>query len=355
MPPDSSQASWLESLNYRYILLLAHELEAQGFSADGIYQLLKLSAEQLAEIDSLSLDESLYLALDNYVLQQTHNNGFGLSIGSKMRLDFYGVLGHAMSCCSTMDEALNLGLNQYNDIINAQLNIQFISKGELSFVTLANQHYPDDLFQLYLDITLASIAGLIENLHPDNLVPMRICLAEKLTDKNRSVYYQSFFGCEVQFNASQNGLVYQQADLQKALPADNPVMLNIYKGLCDQQRQNRDSEQNILKQVKDILSESVAVNLLGGYDALISEHEVADKLAMHPRTLRRKLQQYDCSFRDLYNDIRCQQAKLLLNDKHKSIDQISEQLGFNDSSSFRKAFKNWTGLSPSQFRNNLKR
>ena len=250
---------------------------------------------------------------------------------------------------------LHLGLNQYKDIINAQLQIQFVDEAPLSKVIVANCHYPADLFQLYLDITLASISGLVESLHPDKVRPVQINLQEARGDAIRQQYYQDFYGCEVSFKCADNSLVYRHQDLQKLMPADNPVMLNIYKGLCDQQRQNRDSEKNILQQVKDILSESVAVNIVGGHDAIISEHEVADKLAMHPRTLRRKLQQYDCSFRDLYNDIRCQQAKLLLRDKHKSVDQISEQLGFNDSSSFRKAFKNWTGLNPSQYRQQIQR
>jgi AraC-like DNA-binding protein len=43
-------------------------------------------------------------------------------------------------------------------------------------------------------------------------------------------------------------------------------------------------------------------------------------------------------------------ATELLENTHLAMDQIAERVGFADAVSFRKAFKKWTGCSPTDFR-----
>jgi AraC-like DNA-binding protein len=43
-------------------------------------------------------------------------------------------------------------------------------------------------------------------------------------------------------------------------------------------------------------------------------------------------------------------ATELLENTHMVIDQVAERVGFSDATSFRKAFKKWTGRSPTDFR-----
>jgi transcriptional regulator GlxA family with amidase domain len=43
-------------------------------------------------------------------------------------------------------------------------------------------------------------------------------------------------------------------------------------------------------------------------------------------------------------------ATELLENTHMGIDQVAERVGFADATSFRKAFKKWTGNAPSDFR-----
>lgn len=76
----------------------------------------------------------------------------------------------------------------------------------------------------------------------------------------------------------------------------------------------------------------------------------ASRLNMSSRTLQRALQQADTSFRELVSQCRHQLAQQYLQDASLSLQQIAYQLGFEEQSSFQKAFKCWQGCSPGAFR-----
>ena len=78
--------------------------------------------------------------------------------------------------------------------------------------------------------------------------------------------------------------------------------------------------------------------------------EVARKLNMSARTLRRRLTEKDASYQQILQDVRCQIAIAYLRDTHMTVEDIAGRVGFTDSANFRHAFKRWTGQPPSHFR-----
>nr|WP_255541672.1 helix-turn-helix transcriptional regulator [Legionella bononiensis] len=78
--------------------------------------------------------------------------------------------------------------------------------------------------------------------------------------------------------------------------------------------------------------------------------EIASKLCMTSRTLRRHLQKLQVTYQELLDEVREQKAKTFLLNNGISITEVSFLLGFNDTSSFTKAFKRWTGLTPSEYK-----
>ncbi len=76
----------------------------------------------------------------------------------------------------------------------------------------------------------------------------------------------------------------------------------------------------------------------------------ARALNMSSRSLQRFLQASNTSFRQLVNECRHRLAKQYLQEKMYSIQEIATQLGFEEQSSFQKAFKSWQGCSPGVYR-----
>ncbi len=85
--------------------------------------------------------------------------------------------------------------------------------------------------------------------------------------------------------------------------------------------------------------------------AEISQEGVANELHISTRTLNRKLQQQGVTFKHLYDKYRLQLSLTMLNQNTVNITQIAHELGFSDSSAFSRAFRRWTGHSPTEQRN----
>ena len=73
-------------------------------------------------------------------------------------------------------------------------------------------------------------------------------------------------------------------------------------------------------------------------------------LNMSTRTFRRRLKSEAASFQGLLNDVRVKHARRYLRDTNLSVEAIAVSLGFNDASNFRRAFIQWTGESPAEWR-----
>ena len=68
------------------------------------------------------------------------------------------------------------------------------------------------------------------------------------------------------------------------------------------------------------------------------------------RTLQRKLQEHGTSHQELLDQLRKDLAMRYLREKEMAICEVAYLLGFSESSAFHRAFKRWTGITPSKFR-----
>jgi AraC-like DNA-binding protein len=76
----------------------------------------------------------------------------------------------------------------------------------------------------------------------------------------------------------------------------------------------------------------------------------AATLFVSERTLKRRLQEENASFQNLVDQVRLERARELLTGTSLSLNQIAEVLGYADAANFTRAFKRWTGVSPSHYR-----
>lgn len=82
----------------------------------------------------------------------------------------------------------------------------------------------------------------------------------------------------------------------------------------------------------------------------LSEEAVSDRLCMGSRRLQRALKAEGTSFQEIRDWFFEARACALLAEPHVSISEIAQSLGYSEINSFRRAFRKWTGVSPSVFR-----
>jgi len=87
--------------------------------------------------------------------------------------------------------------------------------------------------------------------------------------------------------------------------------------------------------------------LSGGNASL---ERIADALSMSGRTLQRKLREHKTSHQELLDQMRKDLAMRYLEEPEMAICEVAYLLGFSESSALHRAFKRWTGQTPSEFR-----
>jgi AraC-like DNA-binding protein len=112
--------------------------------------------------------------------------------------------------------------------------------------------------------------------------------------------------------------------------------------------------QNFLKELNNpqkYTQEVTKILLANLDDESITIRKVAKKMSVSVRTLQNYLKDEGVVFSDLLKDVRKQLAQKYLRENY-SVEEITYLLGYSEPSSFRKAFKRWSGYTPKEFRDN---
>ena len=83
---------------------------------------------------------------------------------------------------------------------------------------------------------------------------------------------------------------------------------------------------------------------------LPSDELIAKAVSMSTRSLRRRLSAEGTTYSQLLDAVRRELAERYIADTSRSLGEISYLLGFSELSSFSRAFKRWTGHTPSAVR-----
>ncbi len=152
--------------------------------------------------------------------------------------------------------------------------------------------------------------------------------------------YRRYFQCEVRFGQAENRLVGDPALADYELPLANRLMaLNAEKTLFE----------NIPTRAVRLLPLRLRRLLVRCYGAFPSLENAASDLGMSGRTLRRKLAEEGTSYQQELDAVRQKLAHEYFQRGGESVTELSLMLGFADSSAFAKAFRRWTGVSPTEY------
>lgn len=155
--------------------------------------------------------------------------------------------------------------------------------------------------------------------------------------------YTNIFGVDVHFNQSANGLRIREDKLDLPLPQANEQLLQMLLDHATKLMSEMTQNQRMTDQVKNLL------RLMLKQQPPSSE-VIAEKLGVSSRTLQRKLAEEGTHYKDVLNDLRLELAVYFLKNTDLSLENIAYELGYRESRSFYRSFKQWTGCTAGSYR-----
>jgi len=154
------------------------------------------------------------------------------------------------------------------------------------------------------------------------------------------------FRCPVTWGAPRSAIVFSRGDLDAPLAQANPALSAALHRHAEQLLANVSASRTFATRVREHVIAALQT-------AEPTAEDVARTLKTSERTLRRRLQEDGTSFTDLVSDVRRELAMSYLRDARLSLMEIAFLLGFSNVSAFHRAFRRWTGVTPSEHRRSL--
>lgn len=154
--------------------------------------------------------------------------------------------------------------------------------------------------------------------------------------------HEAFFDCPITISPF-NALVFSSVDAQRPFLTTNHAIWSILEPELNRRLQDLSRDSLFSDRVRACLVEMLAS---GSY----SMTDVAAKLAMSNRTLHRRLKEENTTFQNVLDQLREELARHYLAASHYSTAQIAFLLGYEESNSFYRAFRAWTGQTPDAVR-----
>jgi AraC-like DNA-binding protein len=155
--------------------------------------------------------------------------------------------------------------------------------------------------------------------------------------------YEAHFCCPVKFKARQNALIFSKADMELPFITYNAELLAVIAPQLEAELTEQLAQKTFSEQAKGVLK-----RLLAGQRPGIQG--LARELNLSTRTLQRRLTEQGISFQRLLEEARRELARHYLLHSSLELNQTAYLLGYEDPNSFLRAFHQWEGTSPGQWR-----
>ncbi len=294
------------------------------------------------DLESPSVSAHRFCELLDCVWERDPVSALGIRLGLACQPRYFGVVGYMVSSCGTLGQALER-YRRYQDLLQGGLvSRAYLKDGVLHMRwTQAVANTP-----LASEFSLAVFVSLCQVLIGRAVTPISAGLP---FPRPQDVgVYQVLLGCPVDFDRSAIELAIPAHLLALPISSKDPYLLRLLErqaqGLLSQLPQVEDAQAGaFFYRVQEQILESMK-------NGDVSAESVALALDCSLRTLYRQLRSAGYSYRGLLAHTRHTLARQYLADPALAQTDVALLLGYSEQSSFIRAFRGWTGLTPGEYR-----
>lgn len=332
----------MSAVSVRVFQLVLAGAVARGVDPQALLRAAGIAGESLADPDG-RLPRAAELRLWTEAAALAGDECFGIHLCERLTVDGLGPLGFAVRSSATLGDAYQRVIRYLRLLVHGPV-LELRLDGDVARL----RHRPPPTgpapSRHAVEFLLGNMIMLARRNVDPSLTPRAVSLRHAAASRIDS--YHPLFGRNVRFQQEHDELVLDREHLTREHRNAEPSLASV----LDQHltsllaRAPADGGDGPFLERVDA---ALAAELEHGEPTLAA---VASRLHMSPRTLQRRLRDEGTSLSDRLDRTREALATRLLGEPTRSIGEVAFLLGFAEVSTFHRAFKRWTGLTPVAYR-----
>ncbi len=268
----------------------------------------------------------------------------GLSLGSKLHVSKHGTIGMAVISAETVGQAIK-DIARYYQTTVTFCDMAMFYEGDRIVLELKEAFTSPEIKVIVVEALMLTLQNALEFVSGQPLTDSRIIFG--YPPPPYADQYDLYFSGKTEFDGDRHLMIL-------------PASLQAVRCVSADARIHRMAEEQLQHQMHELRANNITAHhilaeLRKNPAAMPTLKDMAKAFSLSSRTLIRHLQAEGTTYRDLRESIHKQMAIDSLRNSDQSIDAIAMELGYQDTTSFRRAFKRWCGCSASEYRERSRR
>jgi AraC-like DNA-binding protein len=329
----------MDTISPVYARLVLRHLERQGIDPGPLFAGTSLTRQELLCGGDITIENFLHVLTTGQ--QLSHDEQLGFMLGRNVHIAALGTIGTGMMVAPTLREGARI-LESFTRLHASYIDIQAHSTLEGLTLSIHYRYNMGEMERFHTETSMMLIQQYTETMTGLPLSDARFRLAIPEPD-NRDDYSLALHS-EVSFGAAVSELDIPRHWLDIPSPYYHAQLWS-------------EAQMSLSHRLKELgeregahYTQHIAALLRTSEPPLPDLASVAGELHVSERTLNRRLQAEDSSFRALKSHALADWAKRYLKDSSHSVEAIAAILGYQDTANFRRAFRKSAGCTPIEYR-----
>lgn len=280
-------------------------------------------------------------------IRHLNDPAFPIKLAHSIKPRHLGLLGFLVMSCDTLGQAAQT-LQRYEQLLDSVNEAQWDVIGDQCFLSwhplISNP--PTELILLSMSQWVIQARWMSER--PDLTCDVHLVQAPP-ADPRVQDEFARLLNCRFRFNQARNQLIFPLHYASLPIAQRDPQVHAVLRAQAEMDLAALlGHHHSFLAHLEAELTRRMES---GAGD--ITLQEMAQTLALAPRTLQHRLDDHGLTYRQLLDKVRCRLAERHLQDPRLSLAEVASMLGYADQSGFHHAFKRWKGASPGEYRRRL--
>ena len=273
----------------------------------------------------------------------SNDPGIAFRAGQRMHVIAYGMYGYALLSSPTREEGIEFAI-KYSRHLGMVADVAFSRDDDTATYTLAgllSRNSPKAVYRFALEFAFATCLTFSTDVYGASF--RFSALRATYPAPPHVDLYHELFRCPVLFDQSGNEMEFDVGWVDHPMVSPNPSTCVMAADMCEPLLDDVNRDGGIAADLRRAM-----IARPGWFPSI---ETMAAQFSVHPRTLRRKLEAEQMTYRRIIAEVRMKLAIEYLRNTEMTNEEIAARLDYSDAANFRHAFARWTRKSPSAFRN----